>query len=315
MIKKSDLFKKEKVSLKKYSTFFIGGDANYLIKIKNEEELIETIKKIKKNNFNFHLFGGGSNVLFSDKNLDKIFLKIEIDGIFVFKNNILKVKSGTSLSRLVSFCLEHGLTGLEWANGIPGTVGGAVRGNAGAFQESIKDSIVNVVVYDTKKEKKITLTKKDCKFEYRDSLFKSNPNYIIIETKLKLKKSDVNSIKEKMTYFLEKRKEKQPFNFSAGSVFKNYKIKNEKEKKLIFKKYPEIEKITKNNFIPTAFLIERCGLKQKKIGGAMISEKHANFIINFNKANASDVKKLINIIKKEVKKKFKINIEEEIFIF
>lgn len=315
MIKKSDLFKKEKVSLKKYSTFFIGGDTNYLIKIKNEKDLIEIIKKIKKNNFNFYLFGGGSNILFSDKNLNKIFLKIEIDGIVVLKNNVLKVKSGTSLSKLVSFCLKENLGGLEWAIGIPGTVGGAVRGNAGAFGKSMKDSIVSVKFYDTKKEKIVFIDKKECLFKYRDSLFKNNFDYIILEAEMKFQKKNEKLIKEKMKYFLEKRKEKQPIGFSAGSVFKNYEIKDEKEKNKILKNFPEIKKIIKNNFIPAAYLISECGLKEKKIGGAMVSEKHANFIVNFNKAKSSDVKKLINFIKKEVKKKFEINIEEEIFIF
>ncbi len=305
---------KRNACLKKYSSFNIGGKADYLITVKNKEELIQAVKEIKKKNISFFILGGGSNVLFSDKNFKGVVLRIENKNINIEKENIINVEAGTRLSDLVSFCLNKGLSGLEWAAGIPGTTGGAIRGNAAAFRKSIKDSIISVKVYDIGKDEIKIIGKKNCEFGYRDSLFKKKEKYAILEAKMRLKKKKKDSIKKEIKFFLEQRKQKQPPGFSAGSVFKNYEIKNKKEKEFLLKKFPEFKKIIVSNMIPAAFLIERCGLKGKKVGGAIISEIHSNFIINLGKAKSSDVKKIIKIIKKEVKKNFKIALEEEIVV-
>ncbi len=305
---------KKNVSLKKYSSFNIGGVADYLVVIKNEKELIEVIEDIKKNNIPFFILGGGSNVLFKDKNFKGVVLKIETNNIEIKDSKTLEVESGVVLSRLVSFCLEKELSGLEWAFGIPGRIGGAVKGNAGAFGKSMKDSIVFVEVYDIKNKKIKKISNKNCHFKYRESLFKKKNNYIILKVKLRFKKRKKNLIKKEMNFYFKERKQKQPYGFSAGSIFKNYELKNKKEKDFLFKNYPEIKKITKSNIIPAGYLIESCNLKGKKIGDAIISENHANFIINLNQAESSDIIKLINIAKKEVEKKFKIKLEKEITI-
>ena len=252
---------RKNVPLKNYTTFKIGGPAKYFFEAKRKEELIEAIKLAKKLELPFFILGGGSNLLVSDKGFDG-----------------LVIKFGQPLSSYVS-------KGLEWAVGIPGTVQGAVYSNAGAFKKSIKDVVKEVEVFDTKTEKIKNFKSKDCKFGYRDSIFKKNKNLIILSVKIKSKKSNRKKIKQ----YLDYRKKTQPLNFpSAGSIFKNPR-----------------------GFF-AADLIERCGLRGKRIGKVKISEKHANFIVNLGNGKAKDVKKLIKLAKQKVKSKFGIVLKEEI---
>jgi UDP-N-acetylmuramate dehydrogenase len=212
------------------------------------------------------------------------------------------------LSELVKLAEENSLSGLEWAAGIYGTVGGAIRGNAGAFGGQILDVVKIVEYFDIQKEKIEQCGIKECFFDYRTSIFKKNKNFIILSCELELKKGEKENIKQKIDNYKSYRAEHHPLNYpSAGSVFKN----PEPTEKII-KDYPEI---VKNGVVPAGFLIEQAGLKGKVIGGAQISEKHCNFIINLGNATAKDILELIKIAKENVENKFKINLEEEIFIF
>ena len=272
---------KKNVLLKNYTTFKIGGRAKYFYIAKNKEDLIRAITLAKKMKLPFFILGGGSNLLISDRGF-----------------NGLVIKFGQPLSLYVS-------KGLEWAVGIPGTIQGAVCGNAGAFKQSMQDAVKEVEVFDVKTGEIKNFKNKDCQFSYKDSIFKKKKNLIILSVKIKnrasegsededenevliaSKKSNAQKIKE----YLDYRKERQPLNFpSAGSVFKN----------------------------PPGFsageLIDECGLKGKKIGNVKISEKHANFIVNLGRGEAKDVMRLIKIIKNRVKKKFGVVLEEEIVI-
>ncbi|MDP2967260.1 MAG: UDP-N-acetylmuramate dehydrogenase [bacterium] len=279
---------KRNVSLKNYTTFKIGGPAKYFFEAKNKKDLIKAILVAKKFKLPFFVLGGGSNLLVSDEGFKGLVIKI-LFSKFYFLNSQISAEAGTILGQLVSATSNTGLTGLEWAAGIPGTVGGAVFGNAGAFQKSMKDIVKEVEVLDAKDLRFKIYDFKKCQFGYRDSIFKHKKNLIILSIALNLKKGKKSEIKKKIKEYLNYKKQRQPLNYpSAGSIFKN----------------------------PSGFsageLIEKCGLKGKRIGQAKISEKHANFIVNLGNARAKDVKKLINLIKKEVKKKFKINLEEEI---
>jgi len=249
------------VSLKKYTTFKIGGPAKYFFTAKNKNDLIKALREAKKLNLPFFILGGGSNVLISDKGF-----------------NGLVIKAGRPLSLYVS-------KGLDWAVGIPGTIEGAVCGNAGAFGRSMKDEVKAVEVFDAKTSKVKIFKNKDCQFGYRSSVFKKKKNLVILSVKTKSRKSNFKKIKA----YLKRKKETQPLNyFSAGSVFKN----------------------SKNYF--AAELIEKCNLKGKQIGRAKISEKHANFIVNLGGASSQDVLKLLSSAKQRVKKKFKIKLKEEV---
>jgi UDP-N-acetylmuramate dehydrogenase len=296
--------------LKNYTTLRIGGPAKEFFSFENKQELLQRIEEVGESSF--FVLGGGSNVLFSDKGYQGVILKNEMRKVKTKNETKVFSESGASLAKVLSFCLSHGLSGLEWSAGIPGTIGGAVRGNAGAFGKSMQDSVVSVTAYDVQKKKEINLKNKECFFDYRESVFKKKKSLIILSVEMNFKKKDVKEINEKIKEVLSSRKKKQPQGFSAGSVFKNYLIKNEKEKKEIMTRNPEI--IIKDNYVPAAFLIEKAGLKGKTINKAMFSRVHANFIINLGQAKSKDVSALISMAEKKVKEKFNINLEKEIVV-
>jgi len=285
---------KTNTSLKNYNTFRIGGRAKYFFVAKTKEDLVKAVRVAKKLGLPFFVLGGGSNLLINDEG---------------FKG--LVIKFGQPLSLYV-------LKGLEWAVGIPGTIQGAVWSNAGAFKKSMKDVVKEVEVFDTKTGKVKIFKNKDCRFSYRNSIFRKEKNLIILSVKINSKTSNTKKIKQ----YLDYRKKTQPLEFpSAGSIFKNPKnlVAGEllgEESKLSSSPFAAAREGDEDKSSSSAFaaarLIEECGLKGKKIGEVQISKKHANFIINLGDGKAKDVKKLINLIKKSVKKKFKINLEEEI---
>ncbi|MFH1841408.1 MAG: UDP-N-acetylmuramate dehydrogenase [Candidatus Nealsonbacteria bacterium] len=303
---------KEKVKLAKYTTFQIGGQARYFFEAKNKRDLILAIEAAKKTKTPFFILGGGSNLLFSDKGYKGLIVKIQNSNLEV---NGSKITAGAGLTfgKLVRFSAEEGLLGLEWGAGIPGQVGGAVFGNAGAFGGSIADSVKRIEILKTKSSVEFRWIKKeDCKFGYRDSFLKKNKSFIIFSCELQLKKGDKQKIKEKIQEYLNYRKKKHPQQPSAGSVFKN--INTKKLNSNFLKKFPEAKKVIKENILPAAYLIDQVGLKGKRIGGVKISELHPNFIINLNGGKAEDVLKLIKLVKEKIRKKFKILLEEEIQI-
>ena len=278
--------------MKKHTSFKIGGPAECFIKIKTIEQLNEVLKYVKKENVKLTVIGNGSNILVSDKGIDGIVIKIEIEKIQQEIQNgkiILTVGSGIKLGALAQKLLKEEIAGFEFASGIPGTIGGAIRMNAGAHGSEMKD-IIKTVTYMDRDGKIYRITNEQAKFEDRKSLF-TTKNYIILETEIQLAKGNLKEIKEKMTEYANYRKERQPIEYpSAGSTFKRGE-----------------------DFI-TAKLIDECGLKGYQIGGAQISEKHAGFIINKDNATAEDVLKLIKYTEEQVYNKFGKKIEQEIEI-
>jgi len=294
------------ISLSKYTTFKVGGIAKYFCIAKNKKEIIQALKYAQKNKLKYLILGKGSNLLISDNGFNGLVIKLENQKIKI-KNNTIYAEAGANLQKLVHASSEHNLTGLEWSAGIPGTLGGAIRGNAGAFESFIADTVQSVEVIDIKKNfQSLKLTKNFCQFSYRDSIFKHKKNYIILSAILKLKKGNSKEIKEKIKKYLIYRKKNHPLNFpSAGSVFKNIaKIKNPNPVMQILLK--------KLNFIPAGWLIEQSGLKGKCIGKACVSKKHCNFIVNQGNAKTQDIYNLIVKIQKTIYNKFKIKIKPEI---
>lgn len=288
-------------SMKKHTSFKIGGNADFFVKAKSVEDVKFVIDLCKKNDIPLTIIGNGSNILVKDEGIRGIVLKIDIDKFEINekipeelrKNNnsvIITVGAGVLLGKLAFQLLKKSISGFEFASGIPGTIGGAVRMNAGAYGSEFKDIVIETMCMDNNGNI-IKLDNKKQKFEYRKSIFKDN-KYIILETKLLLEKVDDNSkIKEKMDEYKKSRMEKQPIEFpSAGSTFKRG-----------------------SNFI-TAKLIDECDLKGYSIGDAQVSEKHAGFVINRGNASFEDVFKLIKFIQKNVKEKFGKDIELEVEI-
>ncbi len=290
------------ISLAFYTTFKIGGKAKFFYIAKSNNDLIKAVNKAKKSRVHFFILGNGSNILVSDKGFDGLVIKISAKGgpASGWQNTKIVAETGTSLGRLVGKSIKSGLTGLEWAVGIPGTLGGAIRGNAGAFSGSMAEIVKTIKVFDAKNQKIRILKNKDCKFGYRDSIFKRNKNLIILSAELELKKGDKEKSQKLIKEYLKQRKEKQAIEYpSAGCVFKN------------FTPHRICSGVGPKGF-SAGYSIEQCGLKGKKINEAMISKKHANFIVNLGGAKARDVKKLINLCKEKVKDKFGIKLEEEI---
>ncbi|MCK9577979.1 UDP-N-acetylmuramate dehydrogenase [bacterium] len=313
---------KENVSLKSYCTFRIGGSARFLLETGNYEMVIKAISFCNENNIPFYIIGGGSNLLISDKGFDGLVIiyRKKFNEIKISKecfNKIdddkyeVNIESAMFLSDAVAQVSSLGFTGFEWAAGIPGTVAGAINGNAGAFDGAISDCIIDVKalqVFDKKIEIKI-IEKNNCNFSYRSSLFKENNEYIIISAAFAFKKNNTENIKNKIQENIKRRAGKHPKGFSAGSIFKNYEgiIDNK-----LFKKYPELEKFQERGVVPIGYLVEKCNLKGTRIGDAKISDEHGNFIINLGQAKSDNILKLIVLVKKEVKSRFGIDIREEI---
>lgn len=311
---------KKNISLKKYTTYRIGGPAKYFCVVKSVDDLGKAQQFAKIKDLKLFLLGGGSNVLFSDDGFDGLVIKIQNDDLEmkeVSSSNVLvRCGAGTTLARLVDFSAKKGLTGFEWATGIPGLVGGAVRGNAGSFNFEIKDALKSVRAFDRNADnwgKMISVECLECDFSYRDSLFKQKSNLVIWDVIFSLKKGEKKEIKKQIAGYTKRRQEKQPplAQFpSAGSVFKNPVVSEKVQK--AFEEDKEIK--CKEEKVPAGWLIERCGLKEKKIGDAMVSPKQANFIINMGQATAEDIIILLSLIKMKVRNKFGVQLEEEIQI-
>ncbi len=278
-------------SLKKYNTYRVETKCKYLIFPKNKEELLSILKIIKKSNTKYMILGNGSNVIFSKEYFDGVIIKLDYLNNITRKKNVFIVEAGYSLIKLSMETAVMGLSGLEFAGGIPGSIGASIAMNAGAYNHSISDIIESVEVITDNFETK-TFKKQELNFGYRDSILKNNKKYIIISCKMKLIPSSKEEIIDLINKRRERRQETQPLNYpSAGSVFRNPEGKHAGE------------------------LIEKCGLKGYKIGGAMISTKHANFIINYNNATGEDIINLINYTKEKVKEKYNIDlILEQIII-
>lgn len=283
-----DLIVKTNKTFKDLTSFKIGGKIKCLVEINTINSLMQVLGLLEKYQVEYFILGFGTNLLASNKAFNKVVLKICLKDIAI-KNNQIICGAGVGIFKLNQFAIENSLSGLEWSYGIPGSVGGAVKMNAGSFGGEIKDVVKTVFYTDGKK-----IYKKDgnsLNFNYRQSFFTNN-NFIILKVIFELKKGDKDSI-EKLSYEnYSKRKNLQPYSLpSAGSVFKR-----------------PVE-----GFAP--IYIEKCGLKGKRVGGAEISQKHCGFIVNYDaKAKFKDVLKLITKIKKTVSKKFDIMLEEEIII-
>lgn len=305
---------KEDEPLALHTTFNIGGPAQYFFIAKTSDDLSRAVKSAIKLKIPYYVLGGGSNLLVSDQGFSGLIIKIKNDKLKVEEEKVV-AGAGALLSSIVGKSVEAGLTGLEWAAGIYGTIGGAVRGNAGAFGHSISEILEKVRILTPEGKIKL-LDNKKCQFGYRNSVFKKTKD-IVLETFLKLEKGDRGKSKKLIASYLKQRKEKQPLEYySAGSIFKNYELgsMNYEELRNKFPKADEedLKKWLEFKKIPAGWLIDKLELRGKKIGGAMISEKHANFIINTGEATADNILALISLIKTKARDTFGIKLDEEI---
>lgn len=287
-INKEDIYANEPMS--KHTTFKIGGTADIFVKLRSTEQIERLINLCNEKNVPIKVIGNGSNILVKDNGVRGVVAKICTNSYEFLDEETIRVDAGMLNVKVSMILVEYSLTGFEFASGIPGTIGGAVKMNAGAYGSQMSDVVVKTKYIDLKEMQIKEINNTEQKFEYRKSLFSTTPS-IIIDTTLQLKKAEKEEIQKKISKNNESRKTKQPIEKpSAGSTFKRGK-----------------------NFI-TAQLIDECGLKGYTVGGAQVSTKHAGFIVNTGNATASDVIKLVEIIKQKVQEKFNKDIDLEIEI-
>ncbi len=288
-IAKKDIGKIQKdVFISKYTTYKVGGLVRAIIYPKNIDSLVLLCKLIKKYNIKYKILGNGSNVLFSDKTYEGVLIKLDEFNKITFYGNKVVCGAGVSLMKLAREAIKRSLAGLEFAAGIPGTVGGAIYMNAGAYKSDMGyiTSSVKVLTPDLKI---ITLTNRELDFHYRSSFLQNNKDYICLEATLKLTKGDKAALEEVVKDRKERRVKSQPLNYpSAGSVFRN-----------------------PDNADPAGKLIEDLGLKGLTKGGAEVSSVHANFVINKNEASAKDIHDLIIFVHDAVKEHYGIDLKIE----
>lgn len=281
----------EHVSLKNLNTYRIDGKAKMLVSPNSVSDLVSVLNVLKENNQKYFILGGGSNIVLNDREYDGAVIRLnKLNGVEIHPElNMAYAEAGAMLPKLANESIEKGLTGLEFAAGIPGTVGGSIYGNAGAYNACIMDYVSFVTVLDENLEVK-TIEHENIEYSYRTSMFKETKKYIILGAKFFLKEGEKQSSLDIIADRRRRRVESQPLEYpSAGSVFRN----------------PE------GDF--AGRLIESCELKGFNIGGAEVSEKHANFIINKNNATGSDVYKLIKHVHQTVLDKTNVDlvIEQE----
>ncbi len=304
---KKDLFlekfprAKRNMPLAPLTTYRIGGVADIFLATDKEEIVVKAVREARKLKIKWFLLGGGSNVVFADKGFRGFIIKIK-DTPIVVKNGKIIAMSGCDLQKVVRRAQKESLAGLEFAIGIPGTLGGAIYGNAGAWGQSMDKILDSARVLDPDGKVR-TWEAKDFRFVYRSSRLKEE-RHIILSAILKLKKGEQKEITAKMKKNLAGRGH-LPKEYSAGCIFQNIIATPEMVKRFP----PEAIKYGK---IPTGWLVEHLGLKGEKSGDAFISRDHGNFILNSGRARATDIIRLKELIKRKVREKFDIELKEEV---
>jgi UDP-N-acetylmuramate dehydrogenase len=303
------------VFLAPLTTYKVGGQAEFFLEVHDKLELHEACDWAKNRGKEIVILGGGSNVLISDEGIHGLVIKLMNSNI-ILRGERLECGAGASLSRALYLAAGNNLTGLEWSAGIPNaTIGGSIRGNAGAFGVSIADITENVEVFDLDKLIFKIFSNKDCGFAYKKSSFAGNSRLLVWEVILKMRKGDSDKIKSEIQKNIEFRKNKQPNLPSAGSVFKNINFEDLEKINQKLAEEAVSSGVAQSGKVGAGWIIEKAGLKGKKIGQAKVSLEHANFVVNTGGAKAEDIFKLINIIKNQVRINLGVELEIEIQLF
>lgn len=310
---------RENVLLADFSVFKIGGPARFFTVVKSEDNLVEALGFAKERGLPIFVLGAGSNILVSDSGFDGLAIKMDLQDINFAGSGKLVAGSGVSMARVVNESVKAGLTGFEWGIGIPGTIGGSVRGNAGCFGSEMKYVVEEVKIFDfgksdfPGKSDFLTLNNRECQFAYRNSIFKKYPEWVIISAELKLSAGNSDESRKKILEYTTHRSQTQDIGAkSAGCIFKNIPWEDVNEKQVLFKEFTDLQQFLNRPTLPASYLIDQAGLKGKAVGNVYVSLKHANYIVNKGGGTAEEVMKLIALIKERVHTKYNIFLEEEI---
>ena len=298
---------RENVSLAPFTTFQIGGTARYFVDVRTEEDIKEALKWAEQNKTRFVILSGGSNVLAPSEPLNALVIHV-VGDLYSASGGTVDTWTGTNLLALIRSMGAKGFGGWEKLAGIPGTIGGAVRGNAGAFGTEIKDLVTSVRALNEKTGESRDFSKAECDFSYRHSFFKDNPEWIITRVQLKLDKSDLSKNQALIDETIAERERRHLQNVkAAGSFFMNpVAPQNVIE---MFEREKSVK--SREGRVPAGWLIEKAGMKGAVVGGAIASLQHPNYIVNTGGATAHDVCNLAQLIKLEVFNQFGIELEEE----
>lgn len=289
--------------MSKHTTFKIGGPAQLFVIVEETERLVELFKFLDDEGIERFILGGGSNMLAGDDEYTGVVIHINTKKTEVTQTGIV-ADAGCSTVAIANLSMKEGFIGFEWGVGVPGTIGGAVRGNAGAMGSDMSKNVGKIEAYMDGEV--VTLTNAECEFHYRHSLFKDT-GAVVLRVHLKLEKSENKDGMKKALEYLQYRSKTQPQGFaSTGCIFKNFEIENAKLN------FEVPEEFKQKGIISAGWLIDQAGMKGAQVGNAKVSDTHGNFVVNLGGATANDVLTLIEEIKEKVYNKFGISIEEEI---
>ena len=300
---------KENEPLAPHVSYRIGGPARYWFEAQSADALAQAVTAAEAEHLPWVVIGAGSNVLVSDEGFKGLVI-LAANRDFRLEGDSVIAGAGAVVSLLVRKTAEAGYCGFEWAASLPGTLGGAVRGNAGCYGGQASDLVESVEVL--RDGKRLVLAKADCLFGYRDSVFKHNCDVILTVT-LKFQPSTREECVTRLDAFLTKRQAQQPHDFcSAGCWFKNYEFKDIAEIEKLTRQVKVPDEFLRAKRLPAGWLVEQADFKGRKLGGAQVSDKHANFLVNTGGATASDILQLASMIKMRLRDDFGIQLEEEV---
>lgn len=301
----------ENESMAKHTNFRIGGPARYCYTANTSEELLNVVKMAEEFKIPWYVFGGGSNMLVSDKGFEGLMIQAGNREVMI-EDGFVACESGAMTAYVARQSVEAGLGGFTWAVGVPGTIGGAIYGNAGCYGGEMKDRIVTVDAYRLSDQKRLTLPNTECHFAYRGSGFKTE-KCLILGCVLSLDHGDKEKLKEELNQINIKRKEKQPLgDAGAGCMFKNVEFEDESELAKLKEEVDIPEAMIASKRIGAGWLLDRAGLKGERIGQMQVSPTHANFLINLGGATADEVAQLVSICQMRVRDKFGLQLRTEV---
>lgn len=304
---------KENEPLAGQTVFKIGGPARFFAEVESEGDFVSALKAANSLGLPWIILGAGSNILVSDKGFSGMVVRWRGGAVNVSGDEVA-AEAPVAMARVVTQAINAGLGGFEWGIGVPGTVGGSVRGNAGCFGGEMKDVVRKIKIFNAAAGEIEERVSAFAEFGYRTSVFKRQPELVILSATLKLKPGDAAASQRLVREYTQSRAKAQDIGSKcAGCIFKNvlWSRKDVNREKLL-KKFPELAQFADLPAVSSGFLIDRAGLKGRAVGGAKISERHGNFFINDGNATAEDVLMLIGIAKEHVQRAYGLLLEEEI---
>lgn len=300
-----------KAPISQFSTMKVGGVADVLVTAKTEDHLVAVVQKAHDLGVLFCVAGGLSNTVFSDEPFQGAVILSQLEKMDIHENGEVVLGAGVTTAVAASKISNAGLKGFEWAAGVPGKIGGAIVGNAGALGGEIKDSCVRVRVYDVEEREIVELSAEECGFAYRESRFKNEPSLIILDATFYFERGDVAISRELITKALHYRNVTQPKGVvSCGCMFKNYEVADEEV--AVLRAAGVKEEFLEKRLVPAGYLIQECGLKGFRMGQAQVSELHGNFLVNLGGAQVSELRDLVDFVKAKVRAQFGVELHEEV---